>query len=593
VDHVSAGGRVVAHNAGFERAILDHVLDWPKIELAQWWDTSAMAARAALPRSLASLGEALGCQVQKDDEGHNLMLILCKADNPEPTPEQLERLLQYCEIDVLSMLEIIWRMPKPTVRERMVELFDVAVNRRGFAVDTELVQAMSSLVKARKGQLAEIVWEATGDMFKAPSVPPLIRWLNDNNVPLATVSKKMKDGVTRVRTKLDRAAVVALLEREDLPGPARTLLEARLEASKLTSLSKLQSVTDRLSVDGRLRGSLLYCGAHTGRWASTGLQVHNLPKCKLKDKLDPFRAAVMTRSLAQATAVVPDVLSGMSQSLRSMIVAAPGYDLFGADYNAIEARVLAWLAGEQSVLDIFASGRDIYMEDARRIGSEDRDMGKVQRLGLGYGMGAVQFVTVSGIAPKEAKRIVKLWREGNPAIVQLWHDLEAAVKDAIRAPGAEILVGSWLTVRSTSTCVTIELPSGRRLNYWRPSLRTTTRTLKVVDDSGNIVPKEVELQEIRFFSGTWDGMEVDSTYGGKLTENVTQAVARDVLADAGVALEQYDYPVVVHVHDSLIAEVPAGQGDPELFSSILTRPSAWTASLPLAVKPYRSKYFHG
>lgn len=598
VDHVRAGLPVVAHNCGFEDAILRHVLqDWPQIPPEQWFDTSALAAAAALPRSLEGLGAALGSQQQKDMEGNALMLRLCKASNPEPTEEELRRLVQYCGTDVEVMLRLFWRIPRQPLRERMIEVWDRTVNQRGIAIDTELVDAMAQLVRQRKGQLTEIVWTATEDLVGAPQPQPLVAWLQNRGITLKMKARKRKTGETVMTVSLDRDAVTELLTKPDLPLDVQVTLQARLEAAKLTSLAKLRSVTARMSADGRLRGWALYHGAHTGRWSSLGFQVHNLPKPKLKDKQEPFRAAVRTRKLADVQAVHHDALSGMSQTLRSCCIAGPGNSLIGADFNAIEARVLAWLAGQQDVLDVFAAGRDIYMEDAKAIGSDNRDLGKVSRLGLGYGMAAVQFVIAAlgygiKLAPKEARRVVKLWREANPMIVQFWRDVENAVKACVRDPNTTVQVG-YLTVRGSKTCVRIVLPSGRVLHYWRPSIRVVPRKIKVVEDDGEIVEKELELEETRFFSGDWTEMVADSTYGGKLVENITQAVARDVLADAGLALELCGYPVVLHVHDSVVAEVGETEGDLGEVASIITAAPAWAPGLPLAAKPYRSKYFLG
>lgn len=599
-EHIVSGLPVVAHNAGFERAICRYVVTgWPEIPVEQWIDTMALAAAASLPRSLAGVGAALGCEVQKDDEGHDLMKILCVADNPEPTPEQLERLAQYCEIDVRAMIEIYWRLPKQGLREAAIRRADAVINERGFAVDTDLVRGMQAIVRTRKSSLAKVMWDSTGDLIKPTAVPPLIRWLEEQNITVPVTRKKRPDGTIQSSVSLDRASIVTLLAEPGLPAEVRAVLNARLEGSKLTSLSKLQAVTNRLSPDGRLRGALLYHGAHTGRWSSMGFQVHNLPKCKLKDKLDPMRSAILTGSYEQARSVVDDVLAGLSQSLRSTIVAPEGKVLLGADYNAIEARVLAWLAGQQDVLDIFAAGRDIYMEDANRIGSQDRDgIGKCQRLGLGYGMGAVQFISSAAsfgitLEPKEARRIVKLWREANGAIVQMWRDIEDAFKTCIKDPKAKVRVGSHLEVRGSRACVQLILPSGRALHYWRPSIQTRVRRIKVVDEDGSIKDKEVELQEIRFFTGDWHEMVEDTTYAGKLAENATQAVARDVMGSAIVALESYDLPVVVHVHDCIIAEVDESKSDPDFFRAVLERPATWCRDLPMVAKPYTSKYFRG
>lgn len=293
-------------------------------------------------------------------------------------------------------------------------------------------------------------------------------------------------------------------------------------------------------------------------------------------------------------------LEVLSWSLRSVIAASPGKEIIGADFSAIEARVLAWLAGQDDVLAVLADPkRDLYVEDARAINSDSRQLGKVCRLALGYSMGPIKFRDTAktygiDLALKEARRITLLWRKNNAHIVSLWEDLERACLDAVFAPRTLRSVGPFLKVAATPECLLIRLPSGRAIRYWRPSVRKVTKTIQTVDEEGEIVEMERESTVLRFYTAGMDGsgMAPEETYGGKLVENVTQAVARDLLGYAVLQLDP-SYPVVVHVHDSIASEVPCGTGSVEEFCKIMATSPAWAPGLPLAAEGYRATRFKG
>ena len=293
-------------------------------------------------------------------------------------------------------------------------------------------------------------------------------------------------------------------------------------------------------------------------------------------------------------------LDDLSMSLRGIIAAPPGREIIGADFSAIEARVLAWLAGQQDVLDVFASGQDVYVYAAKKINSTDRQLGKVATLGLGYGMGPIKFADTArsyGITLplKEARRVTLQWRKANPAITELWSLLEDACKRSIDNPGVVTPVGAFLKVAATKDCLMVQLPSGRAIRYWRPSVKTVTKKIQTVDEDGEIVEMERESLEVRFFTPAKDAvsMQMEVTYGGKLVENITQAVACDLLGHAMDLLEAAGYPVVVHVHDSIACEAPVGFGSVEEFCSIMSTVPSWAPGLPLAASGYRDTRFRG
>lgn len=601
-------GTVLAHNAGFERAIIRHVLaprhGWPVPRLSSWVDTAEIAASMALPVKLAVLAQVLGCAEQKDLDGAEVMHALSAAqalpngrwEYPVPTPEQREKLLAYCLQDVHATLDVYRRLPRVSTFEARVQEVDRAIDARGMALDVELADAIGRVADARGAELAQRVLNATGGLFGVTQVGKLKEWLPARGVPVPSVVVRQAGKAPVKKETTDRAALERLLAGP-LPDDVRDVLEARLEAGRLTSLAKVRWVPETVGDDGRAHGLLRYCGAHTGRWSSRGLQIHNLPKVPKGFRVrEPFLAAVRAGDAALADAWWP-VLQGCSYSLRSVIVAGPGQELIGADYSAIEARVVAWLAGEVETLRRFARGEDVYVADAASIGSDNRQLGKIARLGLGYGMGGLKFHATCAkdgvnLSLKEAARVVRAWRAANPAIVAFWKDLEEAAYSAVESPGVTFKVGRLQFVASKSV-LRVQLPSGRHLHYWRPKKVTTTRTIEVIGDDGAIEQRDVQLSELRFATGGGKGMEPGSAYGGLFAENITQAVARDVLAAALVRLEGTPYRVVVHVHDSVAAEVDAGTCSVRDFERLLCVPEPWCATLPLAAEGYRSQVFKG
>lgn len=608
---------VVAHNAMFEAAILTHVLrDWPCPDPGQWVDTALLAAAANLPVALEGLAAAVGATVQKDLEGQRLMRRLAKVAvlpngafvHPTPTPEELRQLVSYCRKDVEATIDCLGRLPKLTATELQVVAEDRRINLRGVWLDQQQVARMLRLTGRRQEQLADAAFEATdAQLADALHTPRLKAWIEAQGVELPTV--KRANGKTS--SSVDRSSAKQLLRMEDLPPHVRHVLLARTEATKATSLAKLQKVQHVVNSDGRLRGALRYCGAHTGRWTGSGLQLHNMPRIAMKDHDRDLAAMLIesedVESFKMGWERPLDVLSMM---LRTIVAAPPGKDLIGADYAAIEARVVAWLAGQDNVIEALhaydAAARrgekkqDLYEYTAEMIGSTDRQLGKIAVLALGYGMGAIKFSATAAVAGitlplKEARRIQKLWRAANANIASFWRGLEDAAMDAIRHPGRTFTAGDHLQCASNGNCLMIRLPSGRLLRYWRPSLKQCTKVVQTVDDDGKVFDGEITGEEIRFFAPGKDArsMAPESAYGGKLVENVTQAVARDVLAEALLRLRNTCYDVVLHVHDSIVAEVPEGVGSVDKFVGLLVECPEWATGLPLAAKGYRSRRFQG
>lgn len=619
-DHLRRGRRLVAHNAAFEQAIWSNILipryGWPQYALGQWFDTQTLGLSLNMPHALEGLGLVLGCKTQKDvDVGGKLMRAMAKAEPDgeggwayDRDPEHLRVLTEYCHDDVAVTAEIYHKLEDaklPKVEEQLIAA-NARINTRGVYLNQRFAHRCAELAHRRAGQLERLAWDASEQhVYNATNTPQLKAWCEEMLVPLPKVRKKNSKGKQVTVSTLDRNAVASLLaEDAAMPPQIRRVLELRVEANKATSLSKLARVPHMVGHDGRLRHALRIYGAHTGRWTSSGLQLHNLPK----DKMSPLEADCVRHAISDLDLNAFDLglfdvspLEGISQSLRSIVAAPPGRELIAADYSAIEARVIAWLAGQHDILAQFAAGTDVYMYTAEGIGSDSRQLGKICVLALGFGMGALRFAVQAAswgvpISLKDARKIQRAWRESNDQIVAFWYDLENAVFEVIAGPpNSAVRVGKLVVFRRPSF-LGIRLPSGRVLRYWRPSTRWITKKYQVVNDEGVIETIERTQQEIRFFTVGKDhkSMAAESTYSGKLAENVTQAIARDLLAAAVVRFDLLDgYDLVMHVHDSLAAEVDAGTGDVDEFCEIMAECPAWADGLPIAVEGYRDVRFRG
>lgn len=628
--YIERGGLLLAHNAGFEMAIWRNILapkfGWPLPKIEQWRDTQAVGVAANLPVSLEGLAKVFKGSPGKDMTGNKLMRSLAVAtwnethqryDYPDSGDDamlpELRRLIEYCEADVLATLFVWWRLPPMHSFELNVWHIDQRINQRGVGIDQEFVEKMANMAEMRKDLLATDVFRITGSLCANSTNPHALKlWLKDEGIELPVVAKRNKEtGEVEKKETLAKDAVEKMLDVGDLEGAVYAVLDNRIEANKSASLAKLKRVPQMVSKDGRLRGALRYSIAHTGRWAGSGIQVHNLPKDKRSNKRsEHVRGLVRKGALNTLLLSEERPLDAMSQSLRAMLVAAPGKDLIAADYSAIEARVLAWLADAKPVLDIFDAGGDVYVSAAatiigkavEKVTKQDRQLGKVCTLALGYQMGVLKFIDTARRAPywvtldrKEAYRVQRAWRDNNPEIVAFWKEIEEACQNAVGNKGTVFEVGPHLKVRCNKKALMIQLPSGRVLRYWRPQVKRVKKEIVSVDEHGELVKNEFESMELQFFTvgKNKSRMTRESTYGGKLTENVTQAVARDLLAYALVALDSRGFDVVLHVHDSAAAEVDAGTRSVEEFCRRMGETPKWAAGCPVATEGYRSKFFKG
>jgi DNA polymerase len=591
VEHVAAGGPLVAHNAmSFERIIWKCVLaarrGWPEPALEQWHCTGALAAAIALPRSLDEAARALGLPVQKDMAGRRLMLQMARPRLVEPdgrivwweVPDKVRRLIAYCRQDVEVERALHQRLRPLSDAEREVFLLDARINERGVAVDLELVEAAEALVVETHAQLDAEMRGLTGGMVEAATqTARLLTWLRARGVEADSV---------------DKPAVAELLDR-DLPDDVRRVLEIRSEAAR-SSTAKLQAFRARTCRDRRLRDNLLYHGAGTGRWSGKGVQLQNLPRPSVVTDLEAAITAI--RQGEQAWWI--DAFHGppmgvVSDCLRGMLVAAAGMELIAADFAAIEARVLAWLAGQRDLIRLFATGGDAYRHMAAQIygrsadaiakGSIERQLGKQAVLGCGYGLGAPRFRTTcadAGIQIDEglAERVVQTYRTTNDRIVALWREMEDAALRAVEQPGLIMPAAAGrVRFRIKGDFLWLILASGRPLAYAKPRIEDAETPW------GELRP-QVTYLGVSSITGAW---ERQCAYGGRWTENVVQAIARDLLAAAMLRLEQAGYPVVLSVHDEIVAEVPAGVGSVQQLEAIMCQLPDWARGCPVAAEGWR------
>ena len=568
----------VAHNCAFERAALSRYLgrDLPPEE---WEDTMVLAAYNGLPLSLDGAGAALGLPNQKIKEGSALIRYFCtpckptKANGqrtrnlPEHAPDKWARFVEYCGRDVEVAQAIYARLGSTPVTpfERRIFALDARINERGVLVDLDLARAAVAVDEAFTAELREEMQRLTG-LENPNSVVQLKDWL---------------EGCGHFSESLAKAAVAGLLEEASDPVVTR-VLRLRQMLGK-TSTTKYGTMLAAACSDNRMRGLTQYYGAaRTGRWAGRLVQLQNLPRNYL-DAIGSVRELVLSRDLATIEMLFDDVPDVLSQLIRTALVAKPGHTFLVADFSAIEARVIAWMAGEQWRQDVFASGGDIYCSSASQIfrvpvekhgvNGHLRQKGKVAELACGYGGGVnamKAFDTDNVLTEAEMSDIVTQWRAASPTIPKFWRDTEKAAKLALENPGKSYRIQCGVTFRKSPDALHLFLPSGRRLSYWGARL-----------ENGSIV---------YMGQGSQGGWLKKDTWGGKLVENIVQAVARDCLAVAMDRLDAAGFAVVFTVHDEVIVEAPEGSRWEDV-AEIMGRPIDWAPGLLLRADGYDTKFY--
>ena len=570
------GAVIVAHNYLFEFNLWHQKLvplGFPPIPLAQWSCTMARALVAGYPASLDAAARAAKLPITKDATAHGLMLRMARPRTTEPTvtwwhetsQEHFKRLCDYCAQDVLAERALDQVVPELSARERLVFDVDHVINQRGLHVDLDLVDKLYGHAEAAKHLANRDLIAATNGQVTTANQVAKIRWW------LAGLGIHPPD--------LRRATVQRALDQPHITGPARTVLQARLDTSR-SSTAKLDAIRSARSLDGRVRGTFQYYGAsRTGRTAGRRLQPQNLFRGSIKDvngALLVIKSGTPTEDLSLLFEDSP--MGVVASCLRSCITAPVGHKLVVCDFSQIEARALAWLAGENHALEVFARGDDIYTETAKGIGSSSRQLGKVLVLACGYGMGVRRFQETAAtfkldLTYDEAEHAVRSWRDLNRRIVDYWWSCNRAVMRVARGlPGTEVHVGRTVFKRRQDALL-IQLPSGRHLVYRRPHILENPDTGK---------------EEFCYMGSHGSDWHMQRAWPGKTVENITQAVARDVLMDKLVRLHDRGLTLVAQVHDELIAEAPEAEADQvyAVMKAEMSSTVTWGSTLPLAAEGF-------
>jgi DNA polymerase len=598
--HLEADGKVVAHNAHFELVVWDHLLKsrygHPALKPEQTYCTMAQCYALGLPGKLEKAAHALGIPYQKDMKGHRVMLQISKPraymDNGIPLWwddwEKFETVLEYCKTDVEVERAIHQRVLELSPSERKIWLLDYKINRKGIKVDASSAKTAISVTELEKKRLDKEMQEVThGVVGSCSAVVQIKTFVNSLGVQVESVAK---DFVNKI------------LEDPSAPELAKKVLLLRQEAGK-SSVAKLQSIVNSSGYDHRIRGTLQYHGATTGRWASRRTQLQNLPRPTIPQEEIDSLFSVLENNKKSPEHLVEYIslfhgrpMHIISDCIRGFFCAEREKALFAADFASIEALVLAWLAGEENILDVFRDQGEVYKYTASKIfgvkiedvTKEQRQIGKVATLALGYhgGVGAFQnMAKVYGVVVSDvrAEEIKFQWREANRNIVNYWNHLNACVIGATLTPGKTTTCGakgrevSFLKRGSFLFC---RLPSGRVIAYPYPTVKPEPTPWGQMKDTFGYMSEES-------FTHKW---EPHTAHGGILAENVTQAVARDVMAHAMTNLDDARFPVVLTVHDEIVCEA-GEQRELSDFLEIVNKPPPWSTGLPLSAAGWKGKRY--
>lgn len=579
-----------AFNANFETTCFQKL--FPDLPLDCWECTSVLALYQSLPTSLADVAKILfrTDDKQKDARGKALIRyfsIPCKPTKanggrtrnmPSDAPDKWAEYIEYNRQDVVVEKAIRRKLIalKPPETEHRYWLMDRQINTNGARINREMVNNAIRMDAEYRQKLS----------LEAQLITGL-----DNPNSVAQVKGWLENRVGETIPCLDKKAVADMLTR-GLPQDVHRVLEIRQLMGK-TSVKKYQAMQDSCTQDGRVHGMFQFYGAmRTGRWAGRIVQLHNLPRNNMEPaELDAARNLVIDGDLDALEMCYGNVPDTLSQLIRTAIEAEPGCRFVVDDYSAIEARVIAWLAGERWRQDVFAKGGDIYCASASAMfrvpvvkhgeNGHLRQKGKVAELALGYGGGIHALKAMGadkmGLDDEELQDIVAKWRKASPAIIRMWWDVDNAAKEAIRTHRPIRIKQGHLVFRVAHGALFVELPSGRHLTYIHPRI-----------GENRFGGESIEYMGIEQGTRKWGRLE---TYGGKLTENIVQAVARDCLAAAMLRLTEAGYKILMHVHDEVIMEVPVGKGGLDEVTRIMSANEPWEKGLIKNADGFESAYY--
>ena len=584
----------VAHNAVFERLSFKRI--GYNIPAEQWYCTSVKAAYCGLPLSLDGVSKALNLTDKKLDTGKALIKYFscpCKATRvngmrtrnyPEHAPEKWEMYKEYNKYDVLAEREIFHRLESYIIPkiEREMYVLDQNINDRGILVDMELAESAIAVDNTYTSILTQHAQQLTG--LENPNSPVQIRqWIEKKtgNAVLSLSKETMPD---------------LLKEFADYPDVIE-LLNIRKKLSK-TSIKKYYAMLNCAMKDHRVRGTFQFYGANrTGRWAGRLLQLQNLSKNHISH-IEVPRELIRARDWETVEMMYDDVADILSQLVRTALIAPKGKVFSVADFSAIEARVISWLANEKWRMDVFRGNGKIYEATGAKMfnvpissitkGSVLRDKSKISELALGYegSLGALRRMGGErmGLSDTEMMSLVRKWRLANPAIVDMWKEIDEASKEAVRYQRPVSCTCRKIIFDCNGEFMTIQLPSGRKLFYYGPRFKD-----KKIGRS-TMPTRVLCYQGVVQDTKQWG--EID-TYGGKLTENIVQAIARDLLGNSMLRLESAGYYPVCHIHDECLVEVPEenAQAYYEEMARIMGTPPEWASDLPLRADGYTTPFY--
>lgn len=577
-----------AFNANFERTCL---AKWTGAAMPpeEWRCTMIKALTLGLPGNLADVGIAMGLPEEKlkDPQGKALIQFFSKPCKPTRTngqrtrnlpahdPAKWKLFIEYNRQDVVTEQEILRQLDiyKTPESEQQLWALDQHMNDNGVKLDIPMVEKIVEYDTQRRQELQEEAKVLTG-LANPNSLAQLKKWLSKQGVTMTSVTKD----------------TIAATLQTDIPDSVRRMLEIRTALGK-TSVAKYSTMLTAVCQDHRLRGILQFYGANrSGRWAGRLVQTHNLAKNSLPD-LDLARELAAAGDFDTLATLFGEAAFVFSELIRTAFIPSDGCRFVVSDFAAIEARVLAWIAGEEWTLEAFRQGKDIYCETASMMyrvpvekhgqNSHLRQKGKVAVLACGYqgGVGAMKRMDKGGSIPEdELQSVVDQWREANPKVVKLWRTCELAAKTAIQEHRT-VRLAHGIAFSYINRNLFIQLPSGRKLCYW------DTR-LKQDDYTGRL---SITYMGVNQETKQWGETE---TYGGKLVENIVQATARDCLAVAMTRVSDLGYKIVMHVHDEMIVDVPNTDTEaPGRINAIMAQPIDWAEGLPLKGDTYETPFY--
>ena len=592
----------VAWNANFERDIYERVLvpryGFPSTVIEQWRDPSVVSRYKGYPGGLKAAAMMLGGgDGQKDEEGRTLMLKMAKPRKHEPgrdpiwwdEKENVYRLIEYCKQDVVAERVIHEKLGELPMREMELFWLDRKINERGVKIDKEAVDLLLDVIKNQERRANARLRQITnGQVERVTNVANTLAWLKEKGFELPDLSKATVEQALAE----EKLSSLGMGNGLDLLDDVKEVLQIRQDNAK-SSTAKIKAMKSAVAEDGRIHGMFQFFGAHTGRWTGRLVQLQNLPQGM---NLSPEQIALLHVQLREQKPKEwlegveeqhGPVMPVISSMIRSLIVAESGYNLWVYDYKSIEPRVLSWLAGEESMLEGYRQGKDIYKTLAAQIyqkpedqiTKQERQFGKMGVLGCGYGMGPEKFFqscVSMGLSttPEEAATVVQVYRGYYSKIKEFWKASDQALRAAFENPGTKVFFGKnkrLVAFRKPDGDLQIVLPSKRSIFYPKPRY--------IIRDGWG---------ESLAYSTTIGTKEFNKTlYGCLIVENIVQAVARDLMCHAMLNMDRAGFSITMTVHDEIVCEEPEGCfKNTKIFEEIMCAPPLWGKEIPIEVEGY-------